>query len=69
MKPDCRHVHQLVSEGLDRQLSLRERILVRLHLMICDACTAFSGQMQLLRSAMQKFEIPADPVTPPHDRQ
>lgn len=61
IKPDCRHVHRLVSEGLDRRLSLRERVTVRLHLAICEACTTFQAQMNLLRVALRNFEIPADP--------
>ncbi|AKU23196.1 zf-HC2 domain-containing protein [Massilia sp. MB5] len=55
LKPTCREVHRLVSEGMDRQLSLVERIRMRLHLTVCDACTRFSGQMALLRQAMRRF--------------
>lgn len=55
IKPTCREVHQLVSEGMDRQLTLAERVRMRLHLMVCDACTRFDGQMQLLRRAMQRL--------------
>ena len=69
IKLDCRQVHRLVSEGLDRRLSLRERAGVRLHLLICGACTTFNAQMALLRGAMQRFEIPADPPGPPADPQ
>ncbi|UTY57122.1 zf-HC2 domain-containing protein [Massilia sp. erpn] len=55
LKPTCREVHRLVSEGMDRKLSLVERIRMRLHLTVCDACTRFSGQMSLLRQAMRRF--------------
>lgn len=55
LKPTCREVHRLTSEGLDRELSLVERLRVRLHLMVCDACTNFTGQMQLLRRAMRRL--------------
>jgi predicted anti-sigma-YlaC factor YlaD len=53
--PTCKEIHQLVSEGLDRELSVIERTRMRLHLLICDACTNFSGQMQLMRKAMHKM--------------
>jgi predicted anti-sigma-YlaC factor YlaD len=59
--PTCAEVHRLVSEGLDRELSLTERARVRLHLMICDACTTFSGQMKLLRQAMRQWSLPDEP--------
>jgi hypothetical protein len=53
LKPTCKEVHRLVSEGMDRDLSLVERSRVRLHLMVCQACTRFNGQMDLLRRAMR----------------
>jgi hypothetical protein len=53
-KPTCREVHQLVSEGMDRRLSLVERTRLRLHLLVCTACTRFNGQMELLRRAMRQ---------------
>lgn len=55
LKPTCREIHRLVSEGMDRKLSLVERLRLRLHLTVCDACTRFSGQMDLLRQAMRRF--------------
>lgn len=71
LMPTCREVHRLVSEGLDRDLSLVERTRMRLHLMVCDACTRFNGQMSLLRQAMRGFPLdldappaPGDPVKP-----
>ena len=53
-KPTCREVQQLVSEGLDRHLSLIERARLRLHLVVCESCTNFNGQMALLRQAMRR---------------
>jgi hypothetical protein len=53
-KPSCREVHRLVSEGMDRELSLYERARMRLHLMVCQACTNFNGQMGLIRRAMRQ---------------
>ena len=53
-KPTCREVHRLVSEGLDRDLSLVERTRVRVHLWVCVACTRFNGQMDLLRRALRQ---------------
>ncbi|WP_295999503.1 zf-HC2 domain-containing protein [Rugamonas sp.] len=70
LKPTCREVHRLVSEGLDRELSLVERTRMRLHLMVCGACTRFNGQMSLLRRAMRTMPPPdydaaAAPTLPP----
>jgi len=62
IKPTCREVHRLVSEGMDRELSLVERTRMRLHLVVCGACTRFDAQMGLLRRAMRSAPPPpADP--------
>ncbi len=55
IKPTCREVHRLVSEGMDRELTLVERTRMRLHLVVCEACTRFNGQMDFLRRAMRKL--------------
>jgi len=65
LKPTCKEVHRLVSEGLDRDLSLVERLRMRLHLLVCDACTNFNGQMALLRQAMRKLAVPDDEAQDP----
>ncbi|UGQ46983.1 zf-HC2 domain-containing protein [Massilia endophytica] len=61
LKPTCKEVHRLVSEGLDRNLSLTERSRVQMHLLVCRACERFNGQMDLLRRAMRRYEVPVDP--------
>jgi hypothetical protein len=45
----CKEASQLVSQSLDRRLSLSERLGLRLHLLVCDACTTFARQMRFLR--------------------
>jgi predicted anti-sigma-YlaC factor YlaD len=55
IKPTCKEVHRLTSEGFDRDLSLVERARMRLHLFVCDACRNFTGQMALLRRAMRQL--------------
>jgi hypothetical protein len=65
LKPTCREVHRLVSEGMDRDLSFVERTRMRLHLLVCDACTRFNGQMDLLRKAVRGFP----PDSPPDGGQ
>ena len=60
LKPTCREVHELVSQSLDRPLSVTERLRMRVHLMICEACSRFDGQMLLLRQAMQRLSHDRD---------
>ena len=51
----CKEVHRLVIEGQDRKLSLLDRIVVRVHLMMCGACRRFEAQMDFLRQALRRF--------------
>jgi Putative zinc-finger len=46
---DCRQASQLISQSLDRPLTLRERLALKLHLIICEFCKRFSQQVQTLR--------------------
>jgi predicted anti-sigma-YlaC factor YlaD len=59
-KPTCREVHRLSSEGLDRELSLVERVRMRVHLMVCQACRNFTGQLNLIRRAVRHDGPPAE---------
>lgn len=56
----CQRVHELVSQGMDRELSLSDRSKVRLHLLICSSCTNFKQQMGVLRQAMQRLPSMTD---------
>jgi predicted anti-sigma-YlaC factor YlaD len=53
----CREVHRLTSESYDRELTLTERLRLRVHLALCGGCRNFSGQMRLLHGAMRRFTI------------
>ena len=55
--PTCKEVQNLCSAGLDRHLTLVEHTRLRLHLLICVACTNANAQMKLLRTAMRNFPL------------
>lgn len=55
MKLSCKNVCFMVSESLDRRLSLRERISVKVHLLMCKACQRMARQMELLREASCRY--------------
>ena len=52
---NCKQTSQLVSQSLDRRLSLRERIAVRIHLLICKYCKRFSQQLFAMRLGLQRM--------------
>lgn len=51
----CREAHKLVIRAQDAPLTLKERIGLRFHLLICRACSAFDQQMAFLREACRRF--------------
>lgn len=74
----CKEATRLCSEALDRALDVRERLSLRMHLMMCSGCANYRAQMTWLRQissayaagagAQPSAEDPA-PVSPdPADR-
>lgn len=51
----CKEAAQIISRGMDENLPWSQRVALRLHLAICDACTNFSRNMRLLRAALKKL--------------
>lgn len=49
--PTCREVTRLVLLGQDQQLPLRQKVLMRMHWAICEACTNFRGQLDFMKKA------------------
>ncbi len=52
---DCKQASQLISQSLDRPLTLHERFALKLHLFICEFCRQFSRHMQTLRVAIKNL--------------
>jgi hypothetical protein len=61
MKLTCKEASHLLSQRGDRSLALGERIRLRLHLLICDACTNFSRQVETLRRAVRALRERSGP--------
>jgi hypothetical protein len=47
----CKEASRLASQQLDRNLSFRERLQLRLHLMYCAGCKRMEEQFRFLRQA------------------
>jgi hypothetical protein len=59
----CKEASRLVSESLDRRLGLAERIGLRVHLIICEACARFAAQARFLRRASRVSAGDEPPAT------
>lgn len=51
--PDCKHMTPVIGESLDRKLSLREKIVMKLHLFTCEACGNYLSNLKFMREVFQ----------------
>ena len=51
----CKDATRLLSQRQERPLSTAENAKLRLHLLVCAACTRFGRQLDLLRDAMARY--------------
>ncbi len=49
MMMNCKQATALLSQQMDRPLTLRERMSLRFHTMMCSGCRNFDDQMHDLR--------------------
>jgi len=52
---NCKEATELMSQRLDRELSMPRKLSLRLHIMMCSGCRNFSRQMDFLRQVSRKF--------------
>ncbi|MFW5333087.1 zf-HC2 domain-containing protein [Hydrogenophaga sp. ZJX-1] len=51
----CKEVSALLIAREDRELPLSERLALRLHLAMCQACPRFERQVLTMRNAMKQW--------------
>jgi hypothetical protein len=51
----CKEIAALLVAREDREMSLRERAALRMHLAMCKACPPFERQMLTMRQAMKQW--------------
>lgn len=52
--PACKEVTRLASDKMERQLSLRQRLGVKLHLLMCSLCKRYVQQLQAMREVARQ---------------
>lgn len=60
---NCISATHLLSESMDRKLTLKEKVSLEVHLMMCSGCRNFGRHMQVIRNvsgAYAKGENEAD---------
>ncbi|QTN26575.1 zf-HC2 domain-containing protein [Rhodoferax sp. AJA081-3] len=57
----CKEVTALVVAREDRELSLADRLALRMHMAICDACPRFERQMLTMRNGLRAWRNDSGP--------
>lgn len=60
----CKEATRLISAARDRNLSLGERLSLRLHLMMCSGCLNYDQQINFLHEICRHH-----PAHPPPDKE
>ncbi len=55
--PECTYITRLLSERRDRRLTLRERLVLALHLRLCVPCSHFGEQIDFIANIVRS-DIP-----------
>lgn len=74
--PTCKDITRLLSDSMDRNLSLRQRIDIKLHLIMCVWCERYKRQLLFLRDALrhslayiEETGVSPTPSLPPEARE
>jgi predicted anti-sigma-YlaC factor YlaD len=52
---NCKQAAALMSQGMDKELTLLQKMSLRLHLMMCNGCRNFNKQLAFLRQTCREF--------------
>jgi predicted anti-sigma-YlaC factor YlaD len=52
---NCKQAAALMSQEMDKELGLTQKMGLRFHLMMCSGCRNLNKQMEFLRQSCRKF--------------
>jgi hypothetical protein len=53
--PTCREASEVLSLAQDRPLTVREKLIVYVHLPLCQGCRNFKAQLDFIRRAVRAY--------------
>lgn len=51
----CKEITRLVSESLDQELPLQQRLAVQAHFRICELCLRYQKQLLFIRDTIRRY--------------
>ncbi|MES2295486.1 MAG: zf-HC2 domain-containing protein [Pseudomonadota bacterium] len=52
---NCHEITRLISESQERPLALKERMALKMHVMMCSGCRNFGRQMHTIRHVARAY--------------
>lgn len=52
---NCQDITRLISESQERSLSVKEKMALKMHVMMCSGCRNFGRQMFTIRNAARAY--------------
>ena len=53
--PTCREASEVLSLAQDRALTVREKLILYVHLPLCEGCRNFKAQLAFIRRAVREY--------------
>ncbi len=53
---NCKQNTELLSQSLDRPITFREKLAMRLHLVMCRGCRNFEKQLTFMRKTSREWK-------------
>jgi hypothetical protein len=63
--PTCKEMVKVMSQSMERPLTTRERVLLRLHLWVCAWCVWYLENLRLLRESLRARAARLEAEGPP----
>ena len=65
----CHEVTRLVSELRERSLTLKEKMELKVHVMMCSGCRNFESNVDIIHQAMHEFSKDDQHSTDEHPKK
>ncbi len=62
---NCKEITRMVSESMDRELPLHERMGIRVLLLMCKFCSRYRRQLLILRDVIHLYTVHSEKIEPP----
>lgn len=64
----CQEATRLLSDSMERRLSLRETVLLKTHLFVCDLCQRFDTHIRGLRKLLRAYTPAGEQTLSPESK-